>query len=234
MSSKQTYQGLTPAQVAESRKLYGENILTPPEKESLFQKYLCKLSDPLIVILLIAGALSISIALYERFVLHEDASVFFEPVGIFVAILLATGLGFYFEVKAEGEFALLNRVNDEEPVQVIREGKSCAVPRKDIVVGDIVILSTGEEVPADGELLEAVNLGIDESTLTGEPICHKSILPEEFDPDATFPSNHVMKGTKVMEGHGVMKVKAVGDHTENGKVFVAAQIDNSVKTPLNL
>ena len=94
MSSKQTYQGLTPAQVAESRKLYGENILTPPEKESLFQKYLCKLSDPLIVILLIAGALSISIALYERFVLHEDASVFFEPVGIFVAILLATGLGF--------------------------------------------------------------------------------------------------------------------------------------------
>ncbi|MDE6691962.1 MAG: HAD-IC family P-type ATPase, partial [Muribaculaceae bacterium] len=126
-----------------------------------------------------------------------------------------------------------NQVNDDEPVQVIRDSNVTQVPKKDVVVGDIVILNTGEEVPADGELLEAVSLNIDESTLTGEPMCHKTTDPSQFDPDATFPSNMAMRGTKVMEGHGVMKVTAVGDHTENGKVFEAAQIDDSVKTPLN-
>ncbi|MDE6741120.1 MAG: calcium-translocating P-type ATPase, PMCA-type, partial [Muribaculaceae bacterium] len=129
--------------------------------------------------------------------------------------------------------ALLNQVNDDEPVQVVRNGNATQIPKKDVVVGDTVILNTGEEVPADGELLEAVSLNIDESTLTGEPICHKTTVKAEFDPDATFPSNHVMRGTKIMEGHGVMRVLAVGDKTENGKVFEAAQIDDSVKTPLN-
>ncbi|MDE6439248.1 MAG: HAD-IC family P-type ATPase, partial [Muribaculaceae bacterium] len=118
-------------------------------------------------------------------------------------------------------------------VQVIRENSATSIPRKDVVVGDIVILNTGEEVPADGELLEAVHLGVDESSLTGEPICHKTTEPDDFDPEATFPSNHALKGTKVMEGHGIMRVTAVGDATENGKVFEAARIDSSVKTPLN-
>ena len=225
--------GLTDSQVEESRNLHGANVLTPPEKDPLWKRFLEKFGDPLIIILLIAGALSIGISCYEFWGLDKDASVFFEPIGIFIAILLATGLAFYFELKADKEFALLNQVNDDEPVQVIRNGNVTSVPRKVIVVGDVVILNTGEEVPADGQLLEAVSLNIDESTLTGEPICHKTTDPEQFDPDATFSSDMAMRGTKVMEGHGVMRVTAVGDKTENGKVFEAAQIDDSVKTPLN-
>ena len=233
MAEKHRYAGLTDAQVAESRASHGVNILTPAEKDPLWKRFLEKFSDPLIIILLIAGALSIGISCYEYYGLDEGPSVFFEPVGIFIAILLATGLAFYFELKADKEFALLNQVNDDEPVQVIRNGNAMQIPKKDVVVGDIVILNTGEEVPADGELLEAVSLNIDESTLTGEPMCHKTTDPEQFDPDATFPSDHAMRGTKIMEGHGVMRVLAVGDKTENGKVFEAAQIDDSVKTPLN-
>ncbi|WP_301963990.1 calcium-translocating P-type ATPase, PMCA-type, partial [uncultured Muribaculum sp.] len=185
------------------------------------------------IILMIAGVLSIFISCYEYWGLEQGATVFFEPIGIFIAILLATGLAFFFEMKADKEFELLNQVNDDEPVQVIRNGNAMQIPKKDVVVGDIVILNTGEEIPADGRLLEAVSLSIDESTLTGEPICHKTTDRAEFDPDATFPSDHVMRGTKVMEGHGVMEVVAVGDNTENGRVFEAAQIDDSVKTPLN-
>ncbi|MBD5260605.1 MAG: calcium-translocating P-type ATPase, PMCA-type [Bacteroides sp.] len=233
MAEKHRYAGLTDAQVAESRATHGVNILTPPEKDPLWKRFLEKFSDPLIIILMIAGALSIGISCYEFWGLGKGPGVFFEPVGIFIAILLATGLAFYFELKADKEFALLNQVNDDEPVQVIRNGNAMQVARKDIVVGDTVVLNTGEEVPADGELLEAVSLNIDESTLTGEPMCHKTTDPAQFDPDATFPSNHAMRGTKIMEGHGVMRVLAVGDKTENGKVFEAAQIDDSVKTPLN-
>lgn len=224
--------GLTEAEVVKSRELHGSNILTPPAKDPLWKKFLQKFKDPLIVILLIAGVLSICISIYECVGLGQGFQVFFEPIGIFMAILLATGLGFYFEMKADKEFELLNQVNDDEAVEVIRDGFATRVPKKDIVVGDIVILNTGNEVPADGELLEAVTLSIDESTLTGEPICRKTVDPDDFDPDATFPSNHAMRGTKVMEGHGMMRVTAVGDKTENGKVFVSAQIDNSVKTPL--
>ncbi len=233
MSSNYKYPGLSNAQVEENRQKYGSNILTPPAKESLWHKFLKKFSDPLIVILIVAGVLSVGISCYEYWGLHQGVSVFFEPIGIFVAILLATGLAFIFEEKADREFAILNQVNDDEPVQVVRNGNITQIPKKDAVVGDIVILNTGEEVPADGELLEATSLNIDESTLTGEPICHKTTDPPQYDPDATFPSNHAMRGTKVMEGHGVMRVIAVGDKTENGKVFVAAQIDDSVKTPLS-
>lgn len=136
-------------------------------------------------------------------------------------------------MKADKEFAILNQVNDDEPVQVMRNGAIQQVPRRDVVVGDIVVINTGDEIPADGQLLEAVSLNVDESTLTGEPIAHKTIEEDDFDSEATFPSNYVLRGTKVMEGHGIMRVAAVGDHTENGKVFVAAQIDDSVKTPLN-
>ncbi len=233
MSQTHHYTGLTEAEVAESRGKYGVNILTPPEKEPLWRQFLKKFGDPLIIILMIAGVLSVGISCYEYWGLGQGAGVFFEPVGIFIAILLATGLAFIFELKADKEFALLNQVNDDEPVQVIRGGNIVQIARKDVVVGDIVILNTGEEVPADGELLEAVMLNIDESTLTGEPICHKTTDQAQFDKDATFPSNHAMRGTKIMEGHGVMRVLAVGDSTENGKVFEAAQIDDSVKTPLN-
>lgn len=233
MSQTNRYSGLTSAQVEESRRLNGVNILTPPAKEPLWKQFLAKFRDPLIIILLVAGALSIGISCYEFWGLHQAPDVFFEPAGIFIAILLATGMAFYFERKADKEFALLNQVNDEEPVQVIRDGHATTVPRKDVVVGDIVVLNTGEEIPADGELLEAVSLNIDESTLTGEPICHKTTDPAQFDPEATFPSDHVMRGTKVMEGHGVMRVLKVGDATENGKVFEAAQIDDGLKTPLD-
>ena len=233
MESKHHYTGLTAAQVAESRAKYGENVLTPPAKEPLWRQFLDKFRDPLIIILLIAGVLSIVISCYEYFCMDDGMTIFFEPVGIFVAIMLATGLAFYFEYQADKEFAILNKVNDDEPVEVIRDANTTQIPRRDVVVGDIVLINTGEEIPADGELIEATLLHVDESTLTGEPICTKTTIESEFDADATFPSNHVMKGTKVMEGHGVMRVLAIGDHTEQGKVFDAVQIDNSVKTPLD-
>lgn len=233
MSQSHHYTGLTDAEVSASRLNNGINILTPPAKKPLWKRFLEKFRDPLIIILMIAGVLSICISCYEFWGLGEGSGVFFEPCGIFIAILLATGLAFFFEQKADKEFALLNQINDDEPVQVIRNGCVTQITRRDVVVGDIVILNTGEEVPADGELLEAVSLNIDESTLTGEPICHKTTDPARFDKDATFPGNHAMRGTKIMEGHGVMRVFAVGDKTENGKVFEAAQIDDSVKTPLN-
>lgn len=233
MRQKKHYIGLTDAEVLESRKKYGVNILTPPKKEPLWKQFLGKFTDPFIIILMIAGVLSIGISFYEYFGLNEGFTVFFEPIGIFVAILLATGLAFYFELKADKEFAILNQVNDDELVEVIRNGNATQISKKDVVVGDIVIINTGAEVPADGELLECVSLNVDESTLTGEPMCHKSVDEKDFDPEATYPTNHVLKGTKVMEGHGIFRVTAVGDKTENGKVFVAAQIDDSVKTPLN-
>ena len=233
MTQHQRYQGLTESEVAHNRAAFGLNILTPAAKTPLWRRFLDKFKDPLIIILLIAGVLSVGISCYEYWGLDEGAAVFFEPVGIFMAIILATGLAFIFELKADREFEILNKVNDDEPVQVIRDGNVIAIPKKDVVVGDIVILNTGEEIPADGELLEATTLSVDESTLTGEPSCAKTTDEAHFDADATFPSNHVLRGTKVMEGHGVMKVYAVGDKTENGKVFTAAQIDSSVVTPLD-
>jgi len=232
MSELTKYTGLTDEQVITSRERNGANLLTPPQKEPWWRQFLDKFRDPLIIILIIAGIASIGISLYEYYGLGKDATVFFEPTGIFIAILLATGLGFYFEYRANKEFAILNQVNDEEPVQVIRNGSATSVPKKDVVVGDILVLNTGQEIPADAELLEAVSLNIDESTLTGEPMAHKTTDESQFDPEATFPSNHVMRGTKVMEGHGVARVFAVGDATENGKVFEASRIDDSVKTPL--
>lgn len=249
------YSVLNESQVAESRKEHGVNILTPPEKESLWKQFVQTLTGPfghlipgwengdsLVFILEIAALLSTFISFSEYYgwlglEASYDAKVFFEPAGIIMAIILATGISFYFEVKANREFDILNQVNDDEPVKAIRliggVEKVVAIPRRDIVVGDVLMLSTGEEVPADCELLEATSLSIDESTLTGEPICHKTVNEAEFDTNATFPSNHVMRGTKVMEGHCVCRVFAVGDRTENGKVFTAAQITDNVKTPLD-
>ena len=251
MNTRQHYTGLTDEQVLESRAAHGANTLTPPPKTSLWKRYFEKLTGPLghhipgwkdgdslIFILEIAAILSIFISCAEYFGwfgLSGKAgfSVFFEPLGILIAILLATGISFIFELKADKEFSLLNQVRDEETVQVIRNGNHEMIPKCDIVVGDIVIIETGAEIPADAELKEAVTLRMDESSLTGEPMCNKTTDPSAFDTHATYPSNHVMRGTKVMEGHGVCEVFAVGDHTENGKVFQAAQIDDSVKTPLN-
>ena len=246
---------LNESQVAESRKEHGVNILTPPEKESLWKQFVQTLTGPfghlipgwengdsLVFILEIAALLSTFISFSEYYgwlglEASYDAKVFFEPAGIIMAIILATGISFYFEVKANREFDILNQVNDDEPVKAVRliggKEKVVAIPRRDVVVGDVLMLSTGEEVPADCELLEATSLSIDESTLTGEPICHKTVNEAEFDTNATFPSNHVMRGTKVMEGHCVCRVFAVGDRTENGKVFTAAQITDNVKTPLD-
>ena len=224
--------GLTRQQVEESRRLHGANVLTPPKEESLWRLFLDKFKDPLIIVLLMAGVLSVLISCYEYFALHQAGTVFFEPVGIFMAIFLATGLSFYFEKKAEDEFKILNQVNDDELVQVIRDGNPTEISKKDVVVGDILILNTGQEIPADARLLESTQLNVDESTLTGEPMASKTTDPDHFDPEATFPSDHVMRGTRVMEGHGVAEVYAVGDSTENGKAYEAAHIDDGTKTPL--
>ena len=234
MAQENFLNGLTDKEVIENRMKYGTNVLTPPHRKSLWREFIEKFSDPLIVILLVAGMLSVGIAIYEYFGLAEGWKVFFEPVGIFLAIILATGLSFLFEQRANNAFRILNRVNDDEPVEVIRNGAPTSIPRKDIVVGDIVILNTGDEIPADGELADAVTMSVDESTLTGEPLCHKTVDPGQFDKDATYPSDHVLRGTKIMDGHGVMRVLKVGDATESGKVFKEAQIDSSVKTPLNV
>lgn len=230
---QQHYTGLTDAEVLESRRKNGTNILTPPEKDPWWKEFLDKFSDPLIIILLVAGVLAVGISFYECFGLNQDWKSFFEPIGIFLAILLATGLAFIFEQRANKAFQILNQVNDDELVEVMRNRATTTVPRKDIVVDDIVFINTGDEIPADGELLDAVTLSVDESSLTGEPICRKTITESDFDSEATYPSNQVLRGTKVMEGHGVMRVLRVGDTTEMGKVFEEAQIDDSVKTPLN-
>ena len=227
------YFGLTDEQVIDSRKQHGENVLTPPEKKSLWKTFLEKFSDPIIVILLVALGLSVCMAFYEFFSGHVTVGVFFEPAGILVAVLLATIVGFCFEVSANKKFDILNKVNDETPVKVIRNGFVCQITKKEVVVGDVVILETGDEAPADGELLEAVSLQINESTLTGEPVIRKTVNPADFVADATYLSNHVLKSTTVVDGHGVMQVWKVGDATEYGKVYEGAQIESNIETPLN-
>ena len=230
---KRSIKGLTPEQVLESREKYGNNVLTPTDKVSVWKRFLEKFKDPLIIILIIAGVLSLGISLYEYMGLGASWSAFFEPAGILLAILLSTTLAFVFELKSDKEFSLLNQVDDEEQVVVIRRGKFTKIPKKDVVVGDIVVIDNGCEVPADAELIESTSLSINESSLTGEPICRKSADPAFAVKDATYPSNRVFRGTKVMEGHGICRVFAVGDSTEYGKVYKQAQIDNGVKTPLN-
>ena len=233
MATNNQIKGLNPQQVKESREKHGINILTPPPKPSLWIKFFENFKDPMIRILLVALALSMGVAIYEIYT-GEGLDALFEPIGIFVAIILATGIGFALEVNANKKFEVLNQVNDDVQVKVIRDGVITQVARKDIVVGDIVILGTGDEVPADGVLIDSVALSINESTLTGEPLIKKSHLPEDFKNDVTYPTNHVMRGTTVVEGNGTMEVTAVGDATEYGKVYEAAQIDTGVKTPLTL
>lgn len=231
MTMKPNIKGLTPEQVLENRASYGVNILTPKERKSIFMRFLEKFKDPLIIILIVAGIMSLSISCYEFGYLSSSWNVFFEPMGILLAILLSTTLSFVFELKSDKEFSLLNQVDDEEPVIVIRNGVHSKIPKKDVVFDDIIILEEGCEVPADAELISCVSLILNESTLTGEPQCRKSINDDVK--DATYPTNKVYRGTKVIEGHGVCRVFAVGDSTEYGKVYQQAQIDNGVKTPLN-
>lgn len=234
MPDKHIFKGLTDEEVSRSRRDNGSNILTPPKRVPLWKEFLRKFSDPLIVILMVAGVLSVGISFYEYFGLGKDWKVFFEPVGIFVAIGLATTLSFIFEQRADKAFQILNCVSDDQPVEVLRQAGVTTVARKEVVVDDIVFLNTGDEIPADGELLDAASLGVDESSLTGEPLCAKTIDPACFDQEAVYESNRVMRGTKVMEGHGLMRVLRVGDATEMGKVYRQAQIDDTVETPLNM
>ena len=218
--------GLTDYEVLQSREKNGANLLTPPKRPSLWRLYLEKFEDPVVRVLLVAAVFSLIISIIE----NEYA----ETIGIIAAILLATGIGFFFEYDANKKFDLLNAVNEETLVKVIRNGRVQEIPRKDIVVGDIVILETGEEIPADGELLEAISLQVNESNLTGEPVINKTTVKEDFDEEATYPSNVVMRGTTVVDGHGVMAVEKVGDETGYGKVYEGSQIENNIDTPLQI
>lgn len=227
--------GLSQAQVEESRRLYGENVLTPPEKVSLWKQFLEKFEDPIIRILLLAWVLSMVISCVHCWGPEQAGfSAFLEPLGIFFAIMLASLIGFIFEVKAAKAFEVLNTVNDDVMVTVVRDGKVQEVSRKEIVVGDVVKLNTGDEVPADGILLDANSLQINESTLTGEPVISKTTVEAEFDAEATYPSNRVLRSTTVVNGHGIMCVDLVGDATEYGKVNQGALIDNNLDTPLQI
>ena len=233
--SENRKQGLTSQQVEESRLKYGANVLTPPARESLWKKFIEKFEDPIIRILLVAWLLSMIISCVHCWGPEQAGfSAFLEPIGIFFAIILASGIGFIFEVKAARAFDVLNTVNDDVMVTVLRDGKVQEVSRKEIVVGDVVILNTGDEVPADGVLLESQVLQINESTLTGEPVISKSVVEAEFDDEATYPSNRVLRSTTVVDGNGVMLVDMVGDATEYGKVNQGAQIESGIDTPLQM
>lgn len=218
--------GLTDEQVLQNREKYGVNLLTPPKRPSLWKLYLEKFEDPVVRVLLVAALFSLLISILE----NEYA----ETIGIIAAILLATGIGFFFEYDANKKFDLLNAVNEETLVKVIRNGRIHEIPRREVVVGDIVVLETGEEIPADGELIEAISLQVNESNLTGEPVINKTIIEKEFDEEATYASNMVMRGTTVVDGHGSMKVLRVGDATEIGKVARQSTEQSTEPTPLNI
>ena len=228
------HRGLTSDEVEESRKKNGDNTLTPPEKEPIWKKFVEKFGDPIIIILLVAMVLSFGVACYNYFGTDDKSlSHFLEPLGVLLAVILATGVAFYFELKSEKEFEILNQVNEDIYYKVLRDGEIGQVLKADLVVGDIVLLETGEQVPADGTLVESISLQIDESSLTGEPLVQKSTHPEDFDPEATYHTNQVCRGTTVLDGHCTFVIEKVGDQTEYGRVFEGAQIDDSVKTPLN-
>ena len=218
--------GLTDEEVRQSRAQHGVNLMTPPKRPSMWKLYLEKFQDPVVKVLLVAAFFSLVISIVE----NEYA----ETIGIIAAILLATGIGFFFEYDANKKFDLLNQVNEETKVKVIRNGHVQEVPRKDVVVGDIVVLETGEEVPADGQLFEAISLQVNESNLTGEPVVSKTTVEADFDEDATYASNRVLRGTTVVDGHGSMCVDAVGDATEIGKVARQSTEQTTEPTPLNI
>lgn len=228
IATKEDYShiGLADEQVLKSRIEHGVNLLTPPKRPSLWKLYLEKFEDPVVRVLLVAALFSLLISIVE----NEYA----ETIGIIMAILLATGIGFFFEYDAGKKFDLLNAVNEETLVKVIRNGRVQEIPRKEVVVGDIVLLETGEEVPADGALLEAVSLQVNESNLTGEPVVSKTTVETDFDEEATYASNQILRGTTIVDGHGTMCVEAVGDATEIGKVARRSTEQSTEPTPLNI
>lgn len=249
--------GLSDEQVRTSRQQYGDNVLTPPKKTSLWKLYLDKYRDPIIQILLIAALVSLVLAFVE----HD----FVETLGIFIAIFIATTVGFYFECDAARKFRVLTTINEDQPVKMLRDGKVMRVPRRDVVVGDIILVETGDEIPADAVLVEAVNLQIDESSLTGEPLTSKSVTDAQGQQAAdaasqhstlnfqhsafaasqhsslntqhsseAYPKNVILRSTMVMNGHGTAIVTRVGDSTEIGKVATEATEATQTKTPLNI
>ena len=226
METKEQYKGLDHREVEENRGKYGENVLTPPEREPLWKLFLHKFEDPIIRVLLVAAFLSLGISF-----IHND---FIETIGIFFAIFLATGIAFWFEMDAGKKFDILNKVNDETLVKVIREGNIFEVQKREIVFGDIVLLEAGEEVPADAVLLDSVSLSVNESTLTGEPIVSKSADERFFEKEATYPTDRIYRGTTIAEGHCTCRVFAVGDSTEYGKVARKAAEKSTEETPLNV
>lgn len=215
--------GLTDEQVKQSREQHGKNVLTPPQRTSLWKLYLDKYRDPIIQILLVAAFVSLILAFIEK--------NFMETIGIFVAVFLATTVGFYFERDAAKKFNLLTALSEEQPVKVRRNGKVMEIPRHDVVVGDVVLVEVGDEVPADGELIVCNDLQINESALTGEPVAEKSL---EGGGDGVYPRNVILRSTMVMNGRGEFVVTAVGDATEIGKVAKKSTEQTSVETPLHM
>lgn len=233
MEHQHHYSGLTESQVTESRNAYGSNILSEPPKSPIYKELLLKFTDPLIIILLIAMVLSMAVAAYEVYEGKATSTSYLEPIGIFISIITAVSVGFGFELSAKRKFDILNQTNDEQSVKVLRDNHASVVQRGDIVVGDIIVLDSGDEIPADGQLLEAISMHVNESTLTGEPITVKSTNSSDFLKDATYPTDFVLRGTTIVEGHGLMKATKVGDQTEYGKVYKGVQIENKIQTPLN-
>ncbi len=224
-SPKHALDGLTSIEAAQSRSRYGANVITPPKDSSAWKLFFEKFRDPIIQILIVAAALSLGIAFVD--------GAFTETIGILVAIVLATCVGFLFEWDAMRRFKRLNKVNDDVPVKVVRDGSMCEIPRRDVVVGDRVYVESGETVPADGTLSEAVSLRVDESTLTGEPETGKTCDERLFDSEATYPSNRLLRGTLVVDGYGFFTVTAVGDATEAGRVTEQSTVESGEQTPLN-
>lgn len=226
----------TSSQVEQGR---GKNIIPPPERESLWRAYLEKFKDPIIIVLLVVFFFSVLVALYEIFVVGKGLDLLLEPSGVLIALLLATGVGFVFEVKAGREFDILNQVKDSRPVKVLRrryEGERAeimTIPKQDVVVGDVVRLESGDEIPADGYLVDALELRVDESNFTGETYANKCLDEAKFDADATYPSNFLLRGSTVIEGGATMRVSAVGVDTEEGRGVARASEGSDVETPLN-
>lgn len=217
----------------------GKNIIPPPEKEPLWKLYLEKFKDPIIIVLLVVFFFSVIVAIYEILYMGKGWSILLEPSGVLTALLLATGVGFVFEVKAGKEFEILNKVKDSRPVKVFRKRGEKGLPRmmmikkQDVVVADIVKLEPGDEVPADGVLLESSSLRVDESNFTGELYANKTTVESDFDDDATYKSNFLLRGSTVIEGTGVYKVTQTGMDTEEGKGVARTQEGSDVETPLN-
>ncbi len=224
---KEKNQGLTAREVEQSRVKHGENVLTPPRRQSMWRLYLEKYNDPMVRILLVAALVSLVLAFVK-----DD---YIETLGIIAAVLLATTVGFYFERDAARKFDVLTQLGEEQPVKVVRDGQVVEIPRREVVVGDVVVVETGDEVPADGQLFESTDLQVDESSLTGEPMTHKAVpVDQQAVNGEAYPKDMMLRSSMVMGGTGRYVVSAVGDATEIGHVARQATELTGVKTPLNI